>query len=69
MLMTDLQHYLDLPADVPRPAQRSRSSGNATALYWHDRHLRFHSYARAEPSDRVGGLFTAVERNPPAFWG
>ena len=39
-------------------------------LYWRDRNLRFHSYDRLTPSQRVEDLLTEIDQDPTRiFWG
>lgn len=39
-------------------------------VYWADRHLKFHRYDRAAPTQRVADLLEEIERDPAAtFWG
>jgi len=40
------------------------------ALYWRDRHLRFHLYDRITPSAQIDDLLREIDRDPTAiFWG
>ena len=40
------------------------------ALFWRDRHLRFHLYDRIASSSRIDDLLQEIDRDPAAiFWG
>ncbi len=55
----------------------SRSPGCATpkstgqwAIYWRDRHLKFHEYKRKRPTKNVQALLDHIETSgDPIFWG
>jgi hypothetical protein len=54
----------------------SRSRGCATkstgqwAIYWRDRHLKFHEYKRKRPAKSVQALLDHIETSgDPIFWG
>ncbi len=49
---------------------RYTESRSEWALYWRDRHSRFHLYDRIEPTPNVESLLTEIDADPTCvFWG
>ena len=55
-----------VPVTRPRYTQATRT----WALYWYDRHLRFHRYAEVRPSPDIGDLLRGIDDDSIViFWG
>ena len=49
---------------------RYTKSTGLWAIYWRDRHLRFHEYKRKRPTKNVQTLLGHIETGgDPIFWG
>jgi hypothetical protein len=49
---------------VPDRRLRYTLATRTRALYWRDRHLRFHRYDQLEPSPDIGDLLREIDRDP-----
>ncbi len=49
---------------------RFTTSNGLWAIYWRDRHLKFHEYKRKGPTKNVQALLAHIENGgDPIFWG
>jgi hypothetical protein len=49
---------------------RLRGVSGLWAVYWRDRHLKFHEYTRKRPTKHIQALLDHIETSgDPIFWG